>query len=189
MSDEPGLGPERALNPDLAELSMDVRATVATLSGELCAEHNIKPVPTLEWSKRMRRVLGRAYVHQHMIRLSVWLDERQVKDTLRHELAHIAAGMKRQAPHGEHWQAWAVRLGVEPRATARAAPTNAPARSSKRRYWGLECHGCGLRLARTRVLPGLYHRTCGPWKGKLAKILRGEHDTVFEWIAAGRLAE
>jgi predicted SprT family Zn-dependent metalloprotease len=189
VSDEPGLGPERALDPDLAELSMDVRATVATLSAELCAEHDIKPVPMLEWSKRMRRVLGRAYVHQHMIRLSVWLDERQVKDTLRHELAHIAAGMKRQAPHGERWQAWAVRLGVEPRATARAAPTNAPVRSSKRRYWGLVCHGCGLRLARTRVLPGLYHRTCGPRKGKLVKILRDEHDTVFEWIAAGRLAE
>ena len=174
---------------DAPELTAEVReALLAVLEG-LCVEHGIAPTPRLEWSKRMRRVLGRAYVHQHLIRLSVWLDEGQAEDTLRHEVAHIAAGEKRQAPHGERWQAWARRLGVEPRATARAAPTNAPARSSKRRYWGLECAGCGLRLARTRVLAGLYHRTCGSKKGKLVRALRGERDEVYAWIAGGPLVE
>ena len=170
-------------------LSEARREQMAALSLKLCEEHGISPAPQLEWSKRMRRVLGRAYVQQNMIRLSVWLDERQVEDTLRHELAHVGAGVKRQAPHGARWQEWAVRLGVEPRATARAAPANAPARKSKRRYWGLECPGCGLRLARIRVLPGLYHRPCGPRKGKLGKALHGERDDVFDWVASGPLSE
>lgn len=181
MSEEPTAEP--------TELAAEVRGTLSAELAGLCTEHGIDPAPALEWTWRMRRVLGRAYVGEHMIRLSVWLDEDQASDTLRHELAHIAAGVGRQAPHGERWQAWARRLGVEPRATARAAPAHAPAGSSKRRYWGLECAGCGLRLARVRVLPGLYHRTCGPKKGRLARVLQGERDEVFTWIAQGHLAE
>lgn len=140
------------------------------------------PVPSLEWSKRMRRVLGRAYVHQNFIRLSAWLDDEQAHDTLRHELAHIATGNgKRQAPHGARWREWAVRLGTNPRATSHVAPLNVPERPDRRRYWGLECPGCGFRLLRVRVLPGLYHRNCGPKKGTMRKVTRGGHDEVAGW--------
>ena len=96
MSEEPTAEP--------TELAAEVRGTLSAELAGLCTEHGIDPAPALEWTWRMRRVLGRAYVGEHMIRLSVWLDEDQASDTLRHELAHIAAGVGRQAPHGERWQ-------------------------------------------------------------------------------------
>jgi len=162
----------------------EVRRAVAGLLTALCAEHGIFPQPSLEWSTRMRRVLGRAYVHQNFIRLSAWLDEQQANDTLRHELAHIAAGNgKRQPPHGLLWREWAVRLGTDPRATSHLAPVNAPERLDSRRYWGLECPGCGYRLARIRVLPGLYHRTCGSRKGTMQRVMRGSKEEAETWVA------
>jgi predicted SprT family Zn-dependent metalloprotease len=165
-----------------AEATPPDRAVLESRLERLCEEHGIAPVPRLEWSKRMRRMLGRAYVDRGMIRLSAWLSETQAMDTLRHELAHIAVGKtRRHGPHGPAWQEWAVRLGVEPRASARAAPEDAPSRRKGRRYWGLECPGCGLRLARARVLPGLYHRDCGPRKGRLARVLRDSRARVLAW--------
>ncbi|MEX2431625.1 MAG: SprT-like domain-containing protein [Dehalococcoidia bacterium] len=163
------------------------RSTLALLVS-LCAEHGIAPVPSLEWSARMRRVLGRAYAQLNLIRLSVWLDDQQAHDTLRHELAHIAAvdgvGSKsrREAPHGPRWREWAVRLGTNPRATSHIAPVNAPERPDRRRYWGIECPGCGYRLVRIRVLPGLYHRDCGPRNGVMRKVMRGGREPVTEWV-------
>ena len=168
-----------------APASSELRAAVASALNSLCATNRIKPTPRLEWSTRMRRQLGRAYPTENTIRLSAWLDDTQAHDTLRHELAHIAAGVQRGAPHGPRWREWAVRLGVEPRATARAAPTHAPARSDNRRFWGLECAGCGLRFARVRVLRGLYHRDCGPRRGKLQRVIRDQRPAVLEWISSG----
>ena len=133
----------------------------------------------------MRRLLGRAYPREQIIRLSIWLDETQAHDTLRHELAHIAAGVLRGAPHGIRWREWAVLLGVEPRATARAAPSNAPEHIDVRQYWGLECTGCGIRFARMKVLAGLYHRDCGPRQGKLERVVRDQRTVVLRWIASG----
>jgi predicted SprT family Zn-dependent metalloprotease len=159
-----------------------VRAEVAHLLETLCAEHKLSPVPTLEWSSRMRRLLGRAYLDRNLIRLSAWLDEQQAHDTLRHELAHIAAkGRSRSRPHGPRWREWAVRLGVEPRAIARAAPTLAPPPLSNRRYWGLACKGCETRFVRSRVQRGLYHTDCGPRKGKLVRVIRDSYEAVTAW--------
>lgn len=171
-----------------AQASPELRASVGALLSSLCVDHNIKPEPRLEWSSRLRRILGRAYPHERMIRLSTWLDDTQARDTLRHELAHIAAGVQRGAPHGRRWQEWAVRLGVEPRATARAAPTNAPERKNIRRYWGLECASCGLRFARMRIVAGLYHRDCGPRRGKLKRVIQDQRPAIMDWIASGPLA-
>ena len=171
----------------LAPASSDLRASVSALLEHLCLTHEINPSPRLEWSIRMRSLLGRAYPTEHTIRLSAWLDDRQAHDTLRHELAHIAAGVQRRSPHGPRWREWAVRLGVEPRATARAGPANAPKRDDHRKFWGLECAGCGLRFARMRVLRGLYHRDCGTRKGKLNRVIRDERSAVHEWIAVGPL--
>ncbi|MEE8517489.1 MAG: SprT-like domain-containing protein [Dehalococcoidia bacterium] len=151
----------------------------------LCQEHGIAPVPALEWSKRMRHTLGRAFMRDGLIRLSAWLDEQQAENTLRHELAHIAVGAGRRIqPHGTHWRAWAERLGAEPRAAARRAPANAPPSSDSRLHWGLECPSCGIRLVRFRVLRGLYHRGCGPNKGKLVRALRGPHHQVLAWAGS-----
>ena len=165
-------------------LADETRLAVAALLAELCAQHGISPVPRLEWSTRMRRMLGRAYVDHRMIRLSAWLADGQALHTLRHELAHIAVGSGRQAPHGPKWREWAVRLGVEPRATSHLAPANSQQRADNRRYTGLECGNCGVRLARARVLRGLYHRDCGPREGKLRRVVRGGREQVFNWVAA-----
>lgn len=161
------------------------RLAVAALLADLCAQHGISPAPRLEWSTRMRRMLGRAYVDSRMIRLSAWLAHEQALATLRHELAHIAVGKGRHAPHGPKWREWALRLGVEPRATSHMAPANARERPDHRRYTGLECGNCGVRLARVRVLRGLYHRDCGPRKGNLRRVLRGGREQIFNWVAAG----
>ncbi len=174
MSDENGAMAERT------------RQTARSLLEALCAEHGITPVPALEWSKRMRRVLGRAFVREHRIRLSAWLDERQAADTLRHELAHIAAGRgQRRRPHGPRWRAWAARLGAEPRATARGEPAHAPPRSAGRRHVGLECASCGTRFVRLRVLRGLYCTACGPRKGTLVRTAEGDRDAMRAWAGQG----
>ncbi len=148
----------------------------------LCAQHAIAPVPALEWSTRMRRVLGRALVRENRIRLSAWLDERQAADTLRHELAHIAVGgAQRRRPHGPRWRAWAARLGAEPRATARGEPAHVPTRTAGRRHVGLECRSCGARFVRQRVLRGLYCAACGPRKGALVRAAEGDREAMRAW--------
>ncbi len=162
----------------------ETRQAVDVLLVDLCAEHAIAPAPKLEWSTRMRRMLGRAYMESRIIRLSAWLAHEQALNTLRHELAHIAVGRGRHAPHGPKWQEWAVRLGVEPRATARKPPANAKPLPSRRRYSGLECGNCGVRFARARVIRGLYHKECGSRRGKLRRILQGDREQVFNWVAA-----
>ncbi len=166
-------------------LGLEARARVALLLEALCVEHAIAPAPSLDWSVRMRRMLGRAYLKQGVIRLSAWLDDEQAAETLRHELAHIAVhqhrrGRGRTAPHGEAWREWAVRLGAVPRATAQRGPALAPQRA-QRPHTGLACPGCGARFVRARVLRGLYCRACGPRWGRLAKALRGPRSEVVAW--------
>ncbi len=164
---------------------IDTQRSVASLLERLCGEHDISPVPKLEWSRRMRHTLGRAYMRQDLIRLSAWLDHRQAHDTLRHELAHIAVGSRRRLkPHGPQWRDWAERLGIEPRAVSRNGPANAPPRRDNRMAWGLECKKCGIRLVRQRVLGGLYHKDCGPRKGALVKVLRQSREQVLAWAAS-----
>ncbi|MEK9659918.1 MAG: SprT-like domain-containing protein [Chloroflexota bacterium] len=166
-------------------LDSEARERVSRLLAALCSEHSIAPAPALEWSVRMRRMLGRAYMRDGVIRLSAWLDEGQAAETLRHELAHIVdhqhrRGRGRAAPHGEAWREWAVRLGAVPRATARQGPALAP-EPAERPHTGLACPGCGARFVRARVLRGLYCRACGPRRGRLSKALRGPRSEVVAW--------
>ena len=176
-------GPTRLLSD--GALPEHTRLAARSLLEALCAEHGIAPVPALEWSTRMRRVLGRAFVRENRIRLSAWLDERQAVDTLRHELAHIAVGRSRRRPHGPRWRAWAARLGVEPRAAAKAEPAHAPPRSPGRRHVGLECRSCGARFVRQRVLRGLYCVACGPRKGALVRAAEGDREAMRAWQGRG----
>ncbi len=157
------------------------RASIRELLELLCFGHGIAPVPKIEWSKRMKRLLGRAYVDRHVIRLSAWLDSEQAEDTLRHELAHIATGGSGRKPHDSRWREWATRLGAVPRATSPCPPALAPEPRQKRRYTGLECPGCGKRFVRARVLRGLYCRSCGPNSGILVKAMHGDRAALNTW--------
>ncbi len=165
--------------------SAETRESVRLLLGQLAAKHRIAPAPRLEWSGRMRRLLGKAYVDRNLIRLSLWLDDEQAHETLRHELAHIAAGRVRQ-PHGDKWKRWAERLGANPRATSHRAPEFAPPPSGDRRAAGLECPGCGLRFVRLRAQRNLHCRTCGPKRGKIVLAVRGPLPAVRDWAQAGK---
>ena len=158
----------------------ETREAARLLLLELARKHRITPAPRLEWSGRMRRLLGRAYLDRNLIRLSIWLDGEQAMETLRHELAHIAAGRVRQ-PHGDKWKRWAERLGANPRATSHRAPEFAPPPSPDRRAVGLECPGCGLRIVRLRAQRNLYCRACGPKRGMLSPAARGPMALVREW--------
>lgn len=163
---------------------------IITLLEVLCNEHNL-PIPRVEWSPRMRRMLGRAVATPPTIRLSAWLSETQAADTLRHELAHFAAGMHRfgrrdEGPHGQTWRNWAARLGARPSAYAPTPPANVPASSIEDYVWGLECPSCGVRFIRRRVLGGIYHKDCGPAPGKLRRAFRDSTDRVAEWVRSGQ---
>lgn len=172
--------------PDAPRVTSDeTRESVRLLLGALAAKHRIAPAPRLEWSGRMRRLLGKAYVDRNLIRLSTWLDDGQAHETLRHELAHIAAGRVRQ-PHGDKWKRWAERLGANPRATSHRAPEFAPPPSGDRRAAGLECPGCGLRFVRLRAQRNLHCRMCGPKRGKIFLAVRGPLPAVREWAQAGK---
>ena len=173
---------------NILSTSPETRASVERLLADLCAEHGITPAPRLEWSKRMRRLLGRAYVHRRLIRLSAWLDDHQAHATLRHELAHIVVGPSRRRPHGAQWRAWAVRLGADARATSHRPPALASERPDTRRYTALECPGCGLRLVRQRVLHGLYCKACGPRRGMLVRAGQGARAAMIAWVT-GRTIE
>ena len=163
----------------------DIREAARLLLLQLAAKHRIAPPPRLEWSGRMRRLLGRAYLDRNLIRLSIWLDAEQAMETLRHELAHIAAGRVRQ-PHGDKWKRWAERLGADPRATSHRAPEFAPPPSPDRRAVGLECPGCGLRIVRLRAQRNLYCRACGAKRGRLFLAMRGPMASIREWAAERR---
>ncbi len=176
----PPKAPRKTPKGSLPTVEAATRESVDKLFIALSAKHRISPPPRLEWSTRMRSLLGRAYAGRHLIRLSAWLDHDQAHEALRHELAHIAVGPTRN-PHGAKWREWAVRLGANPRATSERAPEHAPDPSANRRYTGLECPGCKLRFVRVRVLAGLYCRACGPRKGMLVKKVTGGRTAVAEW--------
>ncbi len=163
---------------------------IEQLLADLCREHGLA-MPALEWSTRMRRMLGRTSYDPPVIRLSAWLEEGQARETLRHELAHLGVhvstrkGSRREPPHGAAWRGWVRRLGAKPRALAKSPPAFAPQRSGARAT-GLECAGCGARFVRSRVGRGLYHSDCGPRRGALRIVVRDEAEAVRRWAMGAK---
>ena len=132
---------------NILSTSPETRASVERLLADLCAEHGITPAPRLEWSKRMRRLLGRAYVHRRLIRLSAWLDDHQAHATLRHELAHIVVGPSPPPPA----RSAMARLGRQAR-SRRAHHVAPPAGARLRAPGHAVLHG--PRMPRLRLAPG-----------------------------------
>jgi len=80
------------------------------------------PAISIEWSKRLRRALGRAYPERQLIRLSELLKtpeyEHLFHEVLCHEAAHIAVFEtygKGATSHGPEWQELVRLAGFEPR--------------------------------------------------------------------------
>lgn len=160
-----------------------VRTAAEILLNRLCAKHSIDPIPSIQWSTRMSKTLGRAFPRDRKITLSSWLDFNQAMNTVRHELAHIAVGYpSNEAPHGPKWREWAVCLGAEPRAASLLPPTRGPDPRMRKLYWGLKCLSCGSRFLRAQVKPGLYHRECGMSNGRLTRNIHDVHPIVSAWV-------
>ena len=76
-------------------------------------------------------------------------DERQVRETARHEFAHQAAWLRyRYLGHGALWQTLATYLGCEPVPCSKDAFDPDVIRARQR--FAVVCRGCGLSVTRQR---------------------------------------
>lgn len=85
-----------------------------------------------------------------VIRISRYLvDEEQVRDTARHELAHLAAhALNGHVGHGPHWQTWARYLGCVP---LPCTPVGVdPEVVRRRERYVVMCRRCGWTTTRQR---------------------------------------
>jgi predicted SprT family Zn-dependent metalloprotease len=171
------------------------------LARELMDQHGLKAW-TFEFDDAVRRA-GMCNYTKSRISLSAPLtrihDEREVRDTILHEVAHALAGSK--AKHGPAWRAVAVRIGCSGR---RCVDPSAPSIDGP---WVGACP-VGHRMTRFRRPPGIMScRSCGPrfdlahliawtYKGRNAAMgerydaqLRGAFREVGEAPDAGPGAE
>ena len=95
---------------------------------QLMAEHNSKKRIDLEVTPSIKRTLGdtrqRRGSRRFHIRLSTYLSHDEMQDTLRHEFAHVMAGLK--AGHSGVWKQWAVDVGAKPERCVPRYPALAP---------------------------------------------------------------
>lgn len=173
----------------------------ARLARELMDQHGLKAW-TFEFDDAVRRA-GMCSYTRSRISLSAPLtrihDEREVRETILHEVAHALAGPK--AKHGPVWREVAVRIGCSGR---RCVDPSAPSIDGP---WVGVCPA-GHRTTRFRRPPGIMAcRSCGPrfdlvhlvawtYKGRNAAMgeryeaqLRGAFREVGEAPATGPGAE
>lgn len=115
---------------------------------------------------RATRTLGRTFYRDKVIRLSKHLleqgTEKDILDTVLHEIAHVIAGPG--AKHGPAWKAVALRLGCPPQAA-----THDVVIEVDKRYKGTCQNGCTFGYARRpaeRTLRSGYcpkHRSSISW--------------------------
>jgi predicted SprT family Zn-dependent metalloprotease len=115
------------------------------------------------WHGRRTISLSRAYAE-----LNAAGNPDEVFDTILHEVAHALVDADHR--HDEVWKAACVRVGAVPRACCDPAEVAMP----QGRYLAT-CPGCGAVCSRHKVPPSnrhIYHRRCGPERGRLTY-----HDT------------
>lgn len=143
------------------------------LARELMDQHGLKAW-TFEFDDAVRRA-GMCSYAKRRISLSAPLtrihDEREVRDTILHEVAHALAGAK--AKHGPAWREVAVRIGCSGR---RCVDPSAPSIDGP---WVGSCPD-GHRTTRFRRPPGIMScRSCGP---------RFDLGNLIAWTYKGRNA-
>jgi SprT protein len=130
--------------PVPAELRRACLARVAQLVALLGRQGYPMPAPSVSFDLR-GRTAGQAHVDEHHVRLNAVLlienPEAMVRETVGHEIAHLAAA-RRHGPavraHGAEWEAVMRLIGLEPQArhrfdTRRAAVVKAVHR------WDCQC--------------------------------------------------
>ncbi|MCL2639231.1 MAG: SprT-like domain-containing protein [Phycisphaerales bacterium] len=131
---------------------------------ELIAGHGLR-----EWRfgwNRRKRALGLCRYREKRIELSLYFvrdnDERMVRETILHEVAHALAGEK--AGHGVKWRAMCAKVGCKAERCDKGAAVMPYGR------WRGRCVGCGKEYWRhRRPMRGAKYwcRTCGSEKGKV----------------------
>lgn len=105
-----------------------------------------------------KNTLGRCNNAKKLITYSsYWLHvgQKEIEDTIRHEIAHALAGPGHG--HDEVWRMTAVRVGAKPE---RCAPPGLKSAAKPNFY--IECSGCGKRFPRYRLRKALvnYRSAC-----------------------------
>jgi predicted SprT family Zn-dependent metalloprotease len=109
---------------------------------------------SIEWSRRLRRSLGRAFPQRGLVKLSAALRSapaERVLETLCHEVAHIAVLELHGAPcrpHGPEWAALVRAAGFVPSVRLRGT-TERPGDVRLYLHWCPVCHA--RRVARRAV--------------------------------------
>lgn len=113
---------------------------------------------TVEWSPRLSRSLGRAYLQRSLIRLHVGLRERRhaalLREVLCHEAAHLAVFARHgrdAALHGPEWRRLVELAGYEPGTGMHVPELLLPERPAVRfEHYCPKCHA--KRFAKRRQL-------------------------------------
>ena len=124
---------------------------------QLKSEHRCRKRIALEISPSLKRSLGLTMQtgKDLVIKLSAYLSYDEMQDTLRHEFAHVMAGLKKG--HGQDWKNWAVEVGAEPRRCAPRYPALTPLHT----YTCPQCKDTVIRRAnRLRMGKGWACRHC-----------------------------
>ena len=99
----------------------------STLLKQLKSDHRCRRRIELEVTPSLKATLGqtkRTGLRAYLIRLSSHLSYDEMQDTLRHEFAHVMAGMKKG--HSEHWKEWARAVDATPERCAPKYPALTP---------------------------------------------------------------
>ena len=99
----------------------------SALLKQLKSEHRCRRRIELEITSSLKRTLGqtkRTGLRAYLIRLSSYLSYDEMQDTMRHEFAHVMAGLRNA--HGEKWKDWAVDVGAVPEPCAPQYPALTP---------------------------------------------------------------
>ena len=95
---------------------------------QLVSDHGCKKRIDLEVTPSLKRTLGQTQQkrgsRRFLIRLSAYLSYDEMQDTLRHEFAHVMAGLRKG--HGESWKEWARAVRATPERCAPAYPALVP---------------------------------------------------------------
>jgi len=142
----------------------DHRTLALALTRSLLAQESLNGW-TVVVNARMTSRFGLCKYHTKEIHLAAWLVDDapwfEIEDTIRHELAHAAVGMRHG--HDEAWKRAAHRLGARPERCGSGSVWNEHAPAARRpAKWLVICDACRVRFQRQRRPRGrLTHAQCG----------------------------
>ena len=129
----------------------------SALLAQLKSKHRCRLRIVLDVTPSLKRTLGQASQtgpRAYVIRLSSYLSYDEMQDTMRHEFAHIMAGLKNG--HRETWKDWARVVGARP---VRCAPQY-PALTPLHTYTCPNCPGHVIRRANLLGNRSLIAKSC-----------------------------